>query len=248
MPTDKNSMSYWFPPIHAAGLPVPRTEMFRIGGGLTDLLDGGLVHGFEHLVNELSRSAMRIGYPVFLRTGHTSGKHSWKNTCFVERPADLGQHVVNLVEQSALADLMGLPTEVWVVRELLPTLPLFHCRAYGGMPVVREFRLFANSEGVEHVQAYWPEEAVGQGDPDDPDWRRLLAMHSLAKDDELHLLCELATRAAGAVDDGTWSVDVLQTATRAWHVTDMAEGGRSFRYESDEQASLTARALRFNGS
>ena len=38
-------------------------------------------------------AAKEMGEPFFLRTDHTSAKHSWEETCFVKSTSDLMQHV-----------------------------------------------------------------------------------------------------------------------------------------------------------
>lgn len=228
MTEDRNSLAWWFPKIEAAGLPVPSTRIVETDVELLALLDGHEPEGFQRFISDLQAAAMQVGgYPFFLRTGHGSGKHDWRETCFVE--GALEAHVVALVEWSALADIMGLPTDVWVARALIPTAPLFRCRRYGDFPVTREFRLFVRDNHVEHIQPYWPREAVEQGDPDDPDWESKLAFAS--KTDDTFALDPLASAACEAVGGGFWSVDFLQDREGRWWLTDMADGDRSFRYD-----------------
>lgn len=231
--TDRNDMGFWFPPLEAAGLPVPRTKLVRCHGDLTSVLDGAGPGCFHDLVSDLKAAAQHFRYPCFLRTGHGSGKHSWDQCCFVQRESVIAARVCNLVEWSHLVDLMGLPTTTWAVRELLDTDPICRCRAYGGFPVVREFRFFVRTGVVEHVQPYWPISSVAKGHPDvdGPVWRtRLAAASSLGHGEREHL-GTLASAAAWAVDTGHWSVDMLQDRHGKWWVTDMADGDMSYKYD-----------------
>lgn len=233
-PEEHNDLAYWFPRIEAAGLPVPRTLLVQTDCELMGLLDGETPEGFDTFDRALRKAAAAIKYPCFLRTGYTSGKHSWNDTCYVASEADLGDNMVSLVEESALADMMGLPTDSWAVRELIPNVPLFTLDYYCGMPYVPEWRLFATPDEVVHIQPYWPTEALEQGHPSIPNWREVVASFfaemPLAASGTL--LGPTAMRAAEVCEGGLWSVDFLWSAVNGrWWLTDMADGDRSFRYE-----------------
>jgi hypothetical protein len=229
---DLNCISYWYPRLEEAGVLVPRTEIVRTDAELLDLLDGRTPAGFEKLIEDLGWAARKVGgAPLFLRTGHTSGKHDWDRTCYVPDLGVLGWHITALVEASANADMFGLPTQVWAVRELLNTRPLFHCRAYGMFPVVREFRCFVRDGNIEHLQPYWPPRAVAQGDPTVGDWFSALKEASQVQGLELDMFKEIVGKASPAVGGGYWSMDLLQDRAGTWWLTDMAEGDRSYRYD-----------------
>src|SRR5690606_15584568 len=103
-------------------------------------------------------------------------KHQWRDCCGLEGPARIRQHVLALVEWSAMAGLIGLPTDAWVVREMLPVKPLLICMDYRYMPVVRERRYFVSGDTkkVLYSLPYWPEDALEKGKPSDPEWRNFL--------------------------------------------------------------------------
>lgn len=223
-----NSLNFWFPKIEAAGLPVPRTLIATADCDLTSLIDGELPSCWHDLIAHLKLFAEEIGLPCFLRTGHTSGKHSWNETCYLESLDDLETQVANLVEYSVLADIMGLPTDVWAVRELIETEPLFYA-FHGRMPIVREFRLFVRDDKIEHIQPYWPSDAIEA--PSDPDWHAILTKASKLWPHDTSL-CGLAVQAVEAVGGGYWSVDFLRDKNEKAWLTDMADGDRSFRWES----------------
>lgn len=155
-------LSYWFPKLLAASVPVPRTEIVRTETPLVELLDGREPDGFKALLDRLHAAALAVGgYPVFLRTGHGSGKHDWPQTCHVPARADLRRHVANLVAWGHLVDLLGLPTAVWAVREYVALDAGF--TAFGGLPVARERRYFIAGGQVLCHHPYWPADAIREG-------------------------------------------------------------------------------------
>lgn len=232
---DRNCLSYWFPRLVAAGVPVPRTEVVRWPGGvwnLAMLLDGHTPHGLGPFLDELRAAALRISPvgPWFLRTGQGSGKHDWSRCCHLTDLANLADHVGNLVSWSHLVDVLGLRHDVWAVREMLPTRPVAVLPRYAGFPLVPEVRAFVRGGRVACHHDYWPAGAVQDGLPAGTDAITAGAVAAAASvrgpalDDALRLAGVVA-RAFDA--DGAWSVDLLPT-DRGWFVTDMAEAARSF--------------------
>jgi hypothetical protein len=230
---DKTSMSYWFPKLEAAGLPVPRTESLTMSQSLCinilRVLYGEKTetdpreHSFFPALRVL---VARIGTPCFLRTAHTSAKHSWSRACFLENSRDLVKHVYEIAEFSECAGLMGLPFDKWFVRELLPSIKFGVCPRYSNMPVAREFRFFVEGGSVRCFHPYWPLESLTDGG-----WTGTAEEYARLCDpagDE-GLMRDLAVRVSNAIE-GAWSVDLLQTE-KGWYVTDMAEAARSFHWE-----------------
>ena len=218
-----NCLSYWFPLIESL-VPVPRTEIIR-GDNLWPLLDGEIPEGWSDFIQDIDSARARIGGDCFLRTGQGSGKHNWSKTCFLPESEGTADHVVELANWSVLVDFMGLPFDVWCVREMLPTSPIGVCPDYGGMPVCREFRFFAEAGQVKCFHPYWPLEALQDGGlvGDFPegwyeDFCRL-------EDKEPQRLAEIVSNAV----PGAWSIDVLETK-RGWFVTDLAVAERSFHW------------------
>ncbi len=163
---DRNCLSTWFPRLAQAGLPVPRTKVIHVSDGheLAHLLDGKMPHQFDPLVEAIRAAADEMGgYPVFLRTGQGSGKHDWKNTCHVPDAESVPNHVAALVEWSHLMDMMGLPHDVWCVREMLPVEPAAVLPNYGDMPLVKEVRCFIRGGKILCAHHYWPHGAVAVG-------------------------------------------------------------------------------------
>lgn len=230
---DPTAMSYWFPKIEAAGLPVPRTKLFKMPADVQqeiwEAFDGKPSEGrIADFAKQVAVLAADFAYPIFLRTDHTSGKHEWKRTCFVTRPEDIASHLVAIAEYSDMADMVGLPWDSWAIREMLPTIPLAVCPAFGDMPVCREFRAFVDDGEVQCVHPYWPAKALAQGGITRPQRDFLNRLYAL----DVATLREITILAmrAGAALGGSWSVDVLQTA-KGWFVTDLAEAHKSFHWE-----------------
>lgn len=248
---DRNCLSYWFPKLESAGLPVPRTKIVKTDVKLIWLLDGKIPDGCKEFMAELGAAVKEIGLPCFLRTGQGSGKHFWKNTCHLTNLDLLEPHVAELVEWSECVDMFGLPYDVWVVRELLPTKPLAVASRYGDFPMVKEMRCFVGDGTIFCQHPYWPAKAVydgfarGTGLDDDeqeptPEVKQIAADLQTFTPDEQSCITTLASRAAEVFKgDGEWSVDILKSVWEGrtrFYITDMAEAARSFHWETCHNA------------
>lgn len=234
---DLNGLDYWFPKIEAAGLPVPRTTIIKAAGDLTPLLDGqDPGEWFQEFRAMVQAACYDHGVPCFLRTSHTSGKHNWLSTCYVENAETVHWHIYNLVEASHLADIFGLPHDTWAVRDLIPNAPAFVLNGYEGMPYVPEWRWFVRDGYIEHIQRYWPLDSLEKGRPSIANWREVAERlnssieNEGAQYDQLGILARDACKAVGG---GYWSIDFLwSSVTQSFWLTDMADGDRSFKYEA----------------
>jgi hypothetical protein len=234
----KGCLSSWFPAIKEAGLPVPDTRIIRTDCNLDYLLDGEDPPGFERFIEELGQAVAAVGLPAFLRTGQTSGKFRWRHTCYLTDLKRLSSHVFNLVEFSAIVDIAGLDTSVWVAREYLPVEPAFHAFP-GNMPITRERRYFVSGDQVMCHHPYWPEGAFIEMFEDEPsarDWRGLLTYMNYERPEEIEELTEL-TRRVGQVVEGAWSVDWLSTM-EGWYLTDAAPAEYSYHWPGCPNESL----------
>lgn len=249
-PFDKTCLSYWFPRIEKAGLPVPLTHWTGIGRegwrNLMNSLDkpprrnSDLEHGHNALIwlaDWIAEKGSLVCLPFFLRTGQTSGKHQWTDTCFVNTldQKEIAKHIMAIVEYSEMADMIGLACDVWVVRQFIKTAPI--CLAYRGMPVNREWRFFVEGGRITHTQFYWPKRSVKQGSPQALpgkalDWQADLARIGTLDSVTRTRLERLSLDAAQACEED-YSIDWLQDADGNWLLTDMAEAARSFRYDPD---------------
>mgnify|MGYP001581698466 CR=1 FL=1 len=226
-----NDLTYWSPTLNATGVPVPKTEIISTDVKLQRLLDGHgsrSIHGLGKFLKRLDSAARRVGpYPIFLRTGHGSGKHYWSKTCYVPHQEALLDHVREIVEWSELCSWIGLPTDVWAVREFLDLEAPF--TAFHGMPVAMERRLFVNDGHVLCDHPYWPSEVLEEANPTDPNWEGHLEIQERIWTAERSAVWTLAERVSG-VFAGCWSVDFARQRAGGWVAIDMALGEDSWHW------------------
>lgn len=235
IPNDnRNCLSFWFPKIEAAGLPVPRTIIVKMPTEVQEQIfrvfdtEEPAKEIIDPWFEELGRACEAIGYPVFMRTGLTSGKHEWEDTCALKRPERLRRQVFSLIEHSEIVDMLGLRWDVWALREFLPTEPIGFCQAYHKMPICQEFRFFAADGKLICWHPYWPEVALDRGRPlyfeGAPPYEAFIDLPE-SEFKQLAAIAEEASRVVG----GAWSIDLLATK-RGWVLTDMAEADRSWHW------------------
>ena len=234
MTTDRCDLGYWFPLLQSSGVAVPRTTVVKATGSIAEVVYNRTSEHFEPLVAELKKAADAYGYPCFLRTGHGSGKHEWKRTCFVEDGEKLADHVKALVEWSEVVDFIGLPTETWAVREMLPLVTSFEA-FMGRMPINKERRYFFDTKPARVVchHPYWPSVAIE--DPSRHDWVERLAALNRESDEEVAYLSAQTLRVAEAFD-GAWCVDWAFTKDGQWYAIDMAVASQSFHWDDCTEA------------
>lgn len=226
-----NCLSYWYPRIEGK-VPTPETQILTLADAtnwheLGQLCEGVVPSAF-HVVKFFYKEAIEwFGLPMFMRTGQGSGKHDWARCCHLTQVDEIGSHIANLVEWSQMVDMLGLPVNVWVAREMLDTTPLFRCIAYRGMPIVREWRVFVDGREAIKAMPYWPEEAIEQGRPDTPDWRSHMAH---LREDAPFEAIKMAETVGSLLPEHKWSVDVLE-ANDGLYVTDMAIAENSWGWE-----------------
>ncbi len=220
----------WFPPISAAGLPVPSTEFVLYDPfALYPVLDGEPMGDFP--TEALHDACKRIGFPVFLRTDLASAKHGGPSAFKVESPDRLMQCVFETFEDNCLKDIAAA-THAFMVRQYVAIQHTF--TAFRGLPIGREWRFFADRDKVLCQHFYWPEDALNIVQTTGLDWRAQL--HKLAAPlaaNELNALSDMAVRAVRAVGSGAWSVDFALDLDGKWWLIDMATAGRSWHPPCD---------------
>ncbi len=242
MRDEKCCLSYWFPRLQESGVPVPQTHIIKLPKSIwfacgEDISDSpecqAMVDQVPQLCKDIAACADALGgYPVFLRTGQTSGKHSWKNTCFLPGRQAIDKHVFDIWEYSEMVDMIGLATNVWVVREMLKVASPF--TAFSGFPVTKERRYFIKDGEIAGHQPYWPPHAV-KGHTAFVGWEEKLDELNFQSDAEVAKLSDL-TRQVAKEFDGAWSIDWLCTQDRGWVCIDMAEAHRSFVWKEHPTA------------
>lgn len=242
---DKTCLSWWFPRIESAGLPVPKTKILRFDD--VDATRRDFFEAFDgkplgpkavRFVQKMRNTiAEHFTFPVFLRTGQTSGKHEWESTCFVKDMDSVEHHMLMLIQFSEMADMMGLPWDVWVVREFLSLRHFGTMPEFLNMPLAPEWRLFVEDAKITHIQPYWPVRALVQGGVPLNRARELFMM-------QRKLGCplglyKLSLKAAAACGQNlSWSVDWCETEKGEWILTDMAEAASSFKYMPSDPAEM----------
>lgn len=229
-------LSYWGPKTQE--LASPATD-YR-SRDLTPKMLSEKGEEFRDVVAEVQQMAKNFGkefgWPLFFRTGQTSGKHNWNRTCKLEAAEDVESHMRNLAQHSHIVSMVGLPLNVWAVREWLDIEHKF--TAFGGMPIGREFRYFVQEGKIIHEQPYWPPESI-EGHTEADRWEeKLRKMNGRSGTSFARSLAQqVAERIEERFDhpDSCWSVDVCKTETRGWMMTDMAPAERSYFWDPDRR-------------
>ena len=229
----QNDLASWYPLLLATGAPTPRTIIVRARHDLERLLDGGpdatyadgILDDHRAFVARMTKAAEVFGFPCFLRTGHGADKHSYRRTCRLECADNIESHVMALVEWSACASLVSLPTATWAVREWLDLDAAF--TAFDGLPIATEVRAFIGGGAMRCWHGYWPVTALtGRTEISDPAWRAHLARARRTAEREQKEWRPMVETIAAAF--GSWSVDLCRTRKGVWYVTDMARAEDSY--------------------
>lgn len=229
----ESSLLVWYPKVKDV-LPCPRTVVVELTddeiSSLIGMLDGTPPNPW--LVDRLDAAAREIGYPLFLRSDQGSGKHEWKDTCYVPSEGVLLKHVAQLVAWHEMAGILGLSFRALVFREFLTLDAPF--LAFNGMPVARERRYFVQNGSVECKHPYWPPESIFtyRGTPALPaDWQQQIARLNEMDDAEVQELTQMA-ETFGERNPGYWSVDFARTRDGRWVLIDAARGEVSYHWDN----------------
>jgi len=224
---NKDSLLYWYPKIKDLPIPQPKTLWVVIDRAewVSALYGKNKIR--EEKITEIYNTARKIGYPLFLRTDHASGKHEWKDTCYVPSEDQLIPHVFRVIEFNELADILGLPYKALVFREFIELDWKFKA-FWGEMPVSRERRYFIKDGKVLCHHPYWVEDAIRK--PSIENWRELLKELNTETTDEIEILTGYAEMVARVLD-GYWSVDFAYGKNGKWYLIDMATGEHSWHPE-----------------
>lgn len=231
---NSNSMLVWWPKIKDLGIPVPKTEFVPIAREetLESVCDGTpLTPGVKDSIAQVRNLADSFGYPVFMRSDLSSGKHSWKNTCFVRKADSIESNILTLCGEHELWTLLGLNYKAIVVREFLELETAFTAFS-GDMPINKEFRFFIKNGEVICYHFYWPEEAFNSHPArmaGTPDYKVKLRELNQLSEQEDKLLNSYA-RTVGAVMPEFWSVDFAKGKNGVWYLIDMAVGENSYHW------------------
>lgn len=165
--------------------------------------------------------------PVFIRTDITSAKHAGINAFKVSNYDELNHALLTTLSHAQLKSYhQKVKSSAILIR---PWLQIAHKRtAFRGLPIGKEWRIFADQRGVQCSHGYWPKVALdGYMDDGQPpsvpsaDW----AEYWIRTD-----IMDAAKEAAKAMGQLKWSVDFAEdTSGKVW-LLDMATASNSFHH------------------
>jgi hypothetical protein len=232
--SQKTSLCHWYPLVKDK-LPTPRTEIMPLKEGDIDSLFSALdgKGSLEDLKSRLLETASRFNYPLFMRTDFTSGKHDFKDTCYVQSPDQILGHALALFEDTICKDIS---IGAYVFREFLQLESKF--TAFRGLPISKERRYFVEDGVVLCHHPYWPEDAIrGEVTRKGDGWKTILKELNTETQDEIDHLSTMA-KLFSILVDGAWSVDFAKLKdgsmkfglqqSSSWVLIDAAEAFRSW--------------------
>lgn len=230
----QDSAKFWFPKLAADPWVrdwLPKTIMIDYNEEwLVPSLRGQATTEYTNLYLSVE-AAIRyeISGPAFIRTDITSAKHAGRAAYVVNKTDELNHALLTTLSHAELKSYhQKVKSSAIMVR------PLLHIKAdrtaFGGLPIGKEWRVFANQTGTRCFHGYWPEEAlIGHMDdgkpPDDPKAGNNWAKYWMSTD-----ALEVAVQAAKLMGEGEWSVDFAEDVDGKIWLLDMATAGNSFHH------------------
>jgi hypothetical protein len=222
----KDSAKFWFPRLKVfdSRIKVPKTvfvdydesEVFGHNTGFGSAYDK-LFLTCEAVVQDI------FGGTAFIRTDVTSAKHLGINAIKVSPTNPLHFPLRQTLKHAETKTYLSkYKSSAIMLREWL-ILP-HPGTAFNGLPIGREWRVFAGPNGVNCVNGYWPKNAL-DGFMDKGS--RLPDLSPIAPS---HIL-KAASIAAASMGGGMWSVDFMQDDKGQHWLIDMARGENSYHHE-----------------
>jgi hypothetical protein len=222
----QDSAKFWFPKLQAAELWgwLPNTVMIDYDEVLlAPSLRGKQTVEYERLYHAVE-AAIRyeIAGPAFIRTDLTSAKHAGRGAYAIDDEGGLNHALLTTL---SIAELKSYHSKVKSSAIMVRPLLQFAGRtAFGGLPIGREYRIFADQHRTQCWHGYWPQEAL-ENHMDDgkaPDWSDGVASG------ELFTMKQTAKDAAKAMGAGKWSIDFAKDVKGKWWLLDMATAKNSY--------------------
>jgi len=232
---NRNSAMIWYPRIKELGILTPETIFIkydhrRLVSGMEYGVD--ISESLNLTVEGIKTAAEKIGYPIFLRTDLGSAKHSGPSAYFIDSMDDkkIRKVLFGLVEDQEMKFWLEKEGPLYLmIRKFIESDYSF--TAFGGLPIAREWRFFADTNDVHCYHPYWPEDAI----KDCVDgWQNLLKEHHV-EPKNINGLKEIAVKAA-KVCGGEWSVDFAMDKYGQWWLIDMATKQDSWHWQGCVEA------------
>ncbi len=225
---DKNSAILWLPKIVELGLPTPKTVMipydhFKIVSFIESEREEEY---FNQIVSNISSACDEIKYPCFIRTDLASAKHGGPSSYLASSDKDIPRVLARTVEDNELKFWPFTKPEYFMVRKFL--ILDFSFRAFNGLPIAREWRLFSDGNKILCAHPYWPKESIKFNRKPPKYWEKQLSDHH-AKPSCFGDLENMAVKATGKLG-GSWSVDFAMSNIGKWWLIDMATADDSFHW------------------
>lgn len=241
---DPNCISVWYPIIENA-VPTPKTQIVKLPVTLAQWIfencgTGWPIHLettpsacaiaelFEKAIQEVMTGATTRQHPhaMFMKSGLFSAKHRYKQACMLDLagPIEATYRALAIAYDGLVSSVPPTYSAlgVWAFREFLGSRPAF--RAFGGTPIVREYRFFTKCGNVDGYQPYWPSHAIKEADCPESEWRRALDDISGPPPVEAIFYAQVVAR----MFPNDWSVDLFESVD-GWYVIDMAVAKDSYR-------------------
>jgi hypothetical protein len=226
----KDSAKFWLPKLEATWLvrDIPKTVFVNYDEDLlASALFGQRNAEYDRLYYAVEAAIMwETGEPVFIRTDLTSAKHAGVSAYKVTSEDDLNHALLTTLSYAQLKSYhTKVKSSAIMVRQFINVK---HERtAFGGLPIAKEWRIFADQDGVQCTHKYWPKEAL-EGHMDDggappSNWPDGWAMGWIDTS-----ILDGARAAAKAQGAGAWSVDYTQDVNDKWWLVDMATAANSY--------------------
>ena len=250
----ESSMSNWWPKIKDLDVPQPRTIMVPVEEtAMIGVLDGEPIPN----IGEMERAVRDIGSPTFVRNNVSSGKHHWKDSCFLENPDKLPRHVYGVTEYTLMSTMGEVKIDSMFFREFIQLEQAGFSCFLGKMPISKEVRCFVRNGAIECRHPYWFDgvfkreeemetaarrhrkemgmDDTGSSDHLPSDWRaKLKKANRMTRSDNDAIMSHLFKIMPHF--DGYWSVDFVKGIDGAWYLIDMARGEVSYHYEGCRHA------------
>jgi len=235
----ENRMEFWYPKIPES-IPKPKTEIIMINPEWTK--DGSNMTISEGEFENIERKSEKFKFPLFMRGSETSGKHDWKETCFVKDKSEIRRKVIALIEDSMLKDI---GCNSIVLREYIKMDTRFWA-FHGRMPVNPERRYFIKNGEIICHHPYWIQDAiyrpVDSEDEPDLEWIEKLKEMNIESNEEIEYLTKYSEDIAKNFN-GSWSIDFCKDIKGYWFCIDMALAEDSWHPKCPKKDKLKGRRV-----